>query len=106
MPPTALEENQFNEKSVCRLSDNTLVFGGTHGLTFFNPIDINYKQNIPLVFENLKIHNKIEQPATSSSIDKHLSYNPDITLNYNQNSFTISFSAIDYGEYERVKYAL
>ena len=97
--------NQFNEKSVCRLSDNTLVFGGTHGLTFFNPIDINYKQNIPLVFENLKIHNKIEQPAKSSSIDKHLSYNPDITLNYNQNSFTISFSAIDYGEYERVKYA-
>ncbi|WP_163323788.1 hybrid sensor histidine kinase/response regulator transcription factor [Draconibacterium mangrovi] len=97
--------NQFNEKSVCRLSDNTLVFGGTHGLTFFNPIDINYKQNIPLVFENLKIHNKIEQPAKSGSIDKHLSYNPDITLNHNQNSFTISFSAIDYGEYERVKYA-
>lgn len=97
--------NQFNEQRVCRLSDNTLVFGGTHGLTFFNPIDITYKLNIPVLFENLKIHNKLEHPATSNSISKHLSYNPDISLSHNQNSFTISLSAIDYGEFERVKYA-
>nr|WP_168136374.1 hybrid sensor histidine kinase/response regulator transcription factor [Draconibacterium orientale] len=105
MPPTALEEISLTKRVFAGFRIIRWFFGGTHGLTFFNPIDINYKQNIPLVFENLKIHNKIEQPATSSSIDKHLSYNPDITLNYNQNSFTISFSAIDYGEYERVKYA-
>lgn len=97
--------NQFNEQSVCRLADNTLIFGGTHGLTFFNPIDINYKQNIPVYFENLKIHNKIEHAETSKCIDKHLSYNPDITLKHSQNSFTISFSAIDYSEFQRVKYA-
>lgn len=97
--------NQFNEQSACRLADNTLVFGGTHGLTFFNPIDINYKQNIPLVFENLKVHNQLISPASSNSIDKHLSYNPEITLKHNQNNFTISFSAIDYSEFERVKYA-
>jgi len=97
--------NQFNEQSACRLADNTLVFGGTHGLTFFNPIEINYKQNIPLVFENLKIHNKLIRPFNSNSIDKHLSYNPKITLKHNQNNFTISFSAIDYSEFERVKYA-
>jgi signal transduction histidine kinase/ligand-binding sensor domain-containing protein/DNA-binding response OmpR family regulator len=97
--------NQFNEQSVCRLADNTLVFGGTHGLTIFNPIDINYKQNIPLLFENLKIHNKIVHPATSKNIDKHLTYNPDITLKHHQNSFAISFSAIDYSEFERIEYA-
>ncbi len=97
--------NQFNEQSVCRLPDNTVIFGGTHGLTLFNPLDINYKQNIPVFFENLKIHNKIEHPETSKCIDKHLTYNPDITLKHNQNSFTISFSAIDYSEFQRVKYA-
>lgn len=97
--------NQFNKRSVCRLPDNTLIFGGTHGLTFFNPINISYSQNIPLVFENLKIHNKVEHPAQSKCISEHLSYNPDITLDHKQNSFTISFSAIDYSEYERVKYA-
>ena len=97
--------NQFNEQSACRLADNTLVFGGTHGLTFFDPIEINYKQNIPLIFENLKIHNKLIHPFSSNSIDKHLSYNPKITLKHNQNNFTITFSAIDYSEFERVKYA-
>lgn len=97
--------NQFNEQSVCRLPDNTLVFGGTHGLTLFNPQNIKYREDIPLLFEVLKIHNKIERPYHSKNIDKHLSFNPKITLEHYQNSFALSFSAIDYGKYERVKYA-
>lgn len=97
--------NQFNEQCVGRMPDHTLIFGGTHGLTFFNPIDVAYKRNVPLLFEDLKIHNKLELPSKSKSIDKHLSYNPKIDLRYNQNSFTISFSALDYCEFERVHYS-
>ncbi|GET33853.1 hybrid sensor histidine kinase/response regulator [Prolixibacter bellariivorans] len=96
--------NQFNEQSVCRLPDNSLIFGGTHGLTFFNPVDITYKRNIPLVFEDLKIHNKLEHPFVSRNIDKHLSFNPKIDLKHSENSFTISFAALDYCEFERVHY--
>ncbi len=97
--------NQFNEQAVCRLPDHTLIFGGTHGLTFFNPIDISYKRNIPLLFQHLKIHNQLEHPSTSKSIDQHLVYRPNIILNHDQNSFSISFVALDYCEFERVKYA-
>jgi hypothetical protein len=97
--------NQFNEQSVCRMPDNTLIFGGTHGITYFNPIDVGYKRTVPLLFEDLKIHNKLIFPVNSGVIDKNLSYNPDIHLNYFQNSFTISYTAIDYSEYERIKYA-
>ena len=32
--------NQFYDRASCKLPDGTLVFGGTHGITFFNPIDI------------------------------------------------------------------
>lgn len=96
--------NQFNEQSVCQLPDNTLIFGGTHGLTCFNPIDIPYNRTIPLLFEDLMVHNRIEHPSTSSCIDKHLSYNPKIRLKYYQNSFTITFAALDYCEFERVRY--
>ncbi|MBN2805031.1 MAG: response regulator [Prolixibacteraceae bacterium] len=97
--------NQFNEQSVCRLPDHTMIFGGTHGLTFFNPLDISYKRNISLLFQHLKINNQLEHPATSKSIDKHLVYHPDILLKHHQNSFSISFVALDYCEFERVKYA-
>jgi signal transduction histidine kinase/ligand-binding sensor domain-containing protein/DNA-binding response OmpR family regulator len=96
--------NQFNERSACMLNDGTLIFGGTHGFTFFNPTTVVNKRNIPLLFEDLKIHNKLVFPEKSKCIDKHLSYNPEIKLNQNQNSFTISFAALDYSEYESVRY--
>ncbi|MDR1553408.1 MAG: response regulator [Prevotellaceae bacterium] len=96
--------NQFYERSSCKLNDGTLIFGGTHGLTFFNSSPNVSKRNIPLLFEDLKIHNKLVIPSESECIDKHLSYNPIIRLNQNQNSFTISFAALDYSEYESARY--
>lgn len=96
--------NQFYDRASCRLSDGTLVFGGTHGLTFFNPIDVPIKRSIPLLFNDLKIHNKLIRPQDGETIDKHLSYRPDIHLKHNQNSFSITFSALDYSEYGRVHY--
>ncbi|MDR3226440.1 MAG: response regulator [Prevotellaceae bacterium] len=96
--------NQFNERSACIMADETLVFGGTHGLTFFNSTEPLDKRRIPLLFEDLKIHNKLINPAQSNCIDKHLSYNPIIKLKHNQNSFLISFTALDYSEYERAHY--
>lgn len=96
--------NQFYDRSSCRLSDGNLIFGGTHGLTYFNPIDITFKRNIPLLFEDLKIHNKLIRPDESLCINKHLSYRPNINLKHNQNSFSISFAALDYSENERVHY--
>lgn len=96
--------NQFNERSACRMNDGTLIFGGTHGLTFFNPMDVTFKQDIPLLFEELKIHNRLIFPYRDNYIDKHLSYNPVIRLKHNQNSFSLSFAALEYCEYERVHY--
>lgn len=96
--------NQFNERATCRLKDGTIIFGGTHGLTFFNPIDVTFKRDIPLLFEDLKIHNQLIRPFQSDCIDKSLTYNPLIRLRHDQNSFTISFTALDYSEFERVHY--
>jgi len=97
--------NRFNERASCLLSNGTLVFGGTHGLTFFNPLDVPEKRTLPLLFENLKVHNQVIRPQDKdASIDKHLSYKPDIKLRYFQNGFSISFAALDYSEFDRVKY--
>jgi signal transduction histidine kinase/DNA-binding response OmpR family regulator/ligand-binding sensor domain-containing protein len=95
--------NQFNERASCRAADGTLFFGGTHGLTFFNPSEPIEKRRIPLIFENLKINNRIVMPD-GKIIDKHLSYNPVIHLQHHENNLMISYSALDYAEFPRVNY--
>ncbi len=96
--------NQFNERSSCQMEDGTIIFGGTHGMTFFNPINVFPKRNIPLLFEDLKIHNQLISPLQSDIVNKSLRYNPEIHLQHHYNSFSISFAALDYAEYERVHY--
>lgn len=96
--------NQFYSGSNLKLDDGTLLFGGTHGLTVFKPTDLTSSSNVRLYFENLRIHNKLVIPDDNAPIDRILSLNPDITLNSDQNSFSISFIALEYGEYERYHY--
>lgn len=76
--------NQFNERSVCRLPDHTLVFGGTHGLTLFNPIDITTRRQIPLFVEGLKVHNQFVKAAPGGIIETTMVHSPPIKLAYNE----------------------
>ena len=96
--------NQFYDRASCKLSDGRLVFGGTHGLTVFDPEYVTQIRDIPLYFEDLKIHNVLIRPGEGQCIDKALTYEPVINLKYEQNCFSISFAALEYGEYERVDY--
>ena len=96
--------NQFYDRASCRLNDGTLVFGGTHGLTIFQPTNMQVRHDIPLLFEDIKIHNTLVRPGKGACIDRHLSYNPDISLKHDQNGFSISFAALDYSESERLHY--
>ncbi len=96
--------NQFYERSSCRLPNGVLAFGGTHGLTIFDPLDVTVSKSIQICFEDLKVHNESIQPGEGECIEKSLTYRPDIFLEHSQNCFSISFAAIDYSEYERVRY--
>lgn len=96
--------NQFYDRASCRMTDGTLVFGGTHGLTVFNPLDVTSHREVSLCFEDLKIHNELVRPRPGGCVDKALVYNPQIVLEHDQNSFSISFAAIDYSEFDRLDY--
>jgi signal transduction histidine kinase/ligand-binding sensor domain-containing protein/FixJ family two-component response regulator len=97
--------NQYSERASCILPDGTLVFGGTHGLTCFNPLDAPAKRSVPIVFEYLTIHNQLVQPSKDGPIDMVLSGKPDVVIRHNENAFDITFSALDFSEYEQIRYA-
>jgi signal transduction histidine kinase/ligand-binding sensor domain-containing protein/DNA-binding response OmpR family regulator len=99
-----LAGDEFMDRASCQLPNGSLVFGGTDGITMFNPADIDTLHNIPLRFCHLKIHNQLVRPAEGGPIKAMLDSCQEIRLRHDQNSFSISFTALDFGEYERVHY--
>lgn len=85
--------NQFNPSSVVKLPDGNLVFGGTHGLTIFDPLTVSIERPVPLYFEEIK-----SSHFSITDIDNK------INLRYNENDFNISYIALDYSKYSRARY--
>lgn len=96
--------NQFYDRAACMMADGRIVLGGTHGVTVFSPEDVGYRNNLRIVFETLKVHNQVVKPSEKGCIKKRMSLGPDINLKYYQNGFSISYSALDYGKFSRVKF--
>lgn len=97
--------NQFYDRSSSAVpSGEKIFFGGTHGVTTFNPEKVTEHIEAPLMFQYLKVHNDIIRPGKDSPIPCALSLKPDVTLSNHQNSFSIGFVAVDYCENPRVKY--
>ncbi|MBO4455142.1 MAG: response regulator [Bacteroidales bacterium] len=97
--------NQFSDRASCILPDGTLLFGGTHGITCFNPLDAPARRTVPLVFEDLRIHNQLVRPSEDGPIQAELCEKPDVTIRHSQNGFSISFAALDYSGLEQIRYA-
>ena len=99
-----LAGDEFCDRASCQLPNGSLVFGGTDGITMFNPADIDTLRNIPLKFCHLKIHNQLVRPTVGGPIEAMLDSCQEIRLKNDESSFSISFTALDFGEYERVHY--
>ena len=97
--------DQYSDRASCILPDGTLLFGGTHGLTWFHPLDAPTKRTVPLAFEYLSIHNKMVLPTEGGPIDRILAQKPDVTIRKNHNAFSITFSAVEYSDFDQIRYA-
>ncbi|MBR6251304.1 MAG: response regulator [Bacteroidales bacterium] len=96
--------NEFYDRASCQLPDGTLIFGGAHGLTVFNPQSLTDYPETRLHLEDLKVHNKLVRPSDDGCITTSLTNAKEINIDYTQNSFSISFSALDFGGDERFCY--
>lgn len=91
----------FTEASVCENAKGELFFGGTQGLTYFNPEEIieNQLTSIP-VFTELKVSNETVEVGREYQskiiLEKSFSQTEKIELSYQQNKLEIGFSALDF----------
>ncbi len=95
--------NQFYDRSAAVDTAGNIYFGGTHGVTSFNPRELSKHVKAGLLFQNLMVHNKPVRPGRGI-IDRDLSLAPEVHLNHESNSFGISFVAVDFCENPRVTY--
>ena len=102
--PDGIGGNQFEDRASTILADGTLMFGGTHGVTAFNPMEVTNKHAYRVTFENLKIHSQLVRPSKGGPIEQSMALQPHIRLNHRQNGFSIAFAAIDYSDYDRVHF--
>jgi len=94
-----LRNDQFTYGAAYKSSNGELLFGGISGFNMFNPDDIlTDDQNVPMVFTELRVFNRTV-PITREKdaiLTKSISETSRLTLNYEQNVFTLEFAALDF----------
>jgi len=91
---------EFNQGAYFQGADGCCYFGGSKGITVFNPDSVTENTHIPpIVLTSFKVFDK-PFPLKSS-----LDMTEKITLSYRQNFFTFEFAALDYSAPERNEYA-
>ncbi|RAV28206.1 hybrid sensor histidine kinase/response regulator transcription factor [Sinomicrobium soli] len=93
-----LQGNEFNYGSALKTRNNALFFGGTNGLTYFNPIEIRKNTYIPSIdITNIEVNN-VPYAHITDSIRQ-------VTLKYNENNFSLDFTALSYMQPEKNEFA-
>jgi signal transduction histidine kinase/ligand-binding sensor domain-containing protein/DNA-binding response OmpR family regulator len=104
-----LQGRQFNENASLKTITGELVFGGTNGFNIFHPKKIKINPIKPLVkLSDFQIFNK--SVGIGESIDgriilsKSITETKEITLQYNDNVFSIEFVALNFFHPEKSEY--
>ena len=93
-----LTSKQFSTNCSLVLPNKNLVFGGSKGLTIFNPNNIgkNHNQN-QIVFTKLTVNNEEVLAGTKDSpLEKSIEETSDIILSYDKAYLGLDFSALNY----------
>jgi two-component system, sensor histidine kinase ChiS len=104
---TGLQGNEFNIGAGLRLRSGELAFGGTYGLTTFDPSHFTANEPPPPVFiVELEIFNEPVRPGGPGSIlEKVISQTEEITLSHKESVFSLTFVALSHTDPKRNEYA-
>lgn len=90
--------NVYSENSILRLSDNRILMGTNRGLTIIDPSRVKGMHPVPTVtFTELTLNGiSVASDDPHSPLEYSLAYSDAIRLPYDQNSFSVHFSSLDY----------
>lgn len=98
-----ISKETFRAGSVARTPAGTVFFGLQNSVCYFDPRGEVGKYTVPPLFiTGFSVNNPQEGLSDNS---KSLPVAPDIRLKYDQNTFTVEFSVLDYALSDRMEYA-
>lgn len=101
-----LQAAEFNTDAYLKFANGDLAFGGINGINVFNPKEILIDTFAPNIFiTKLLIGNKLVKVGDEHKIlQTALEYTPSITLNHEQDVFTLEFSSLDFRAPDQNRY--
>ncbi|MBQ8046898.1 MAG: response regulator [Prevotella sp.] len=95
---SGLQAKQFNYNSGILLENGRMLFGSIDGFMAFDPRSFS-QRSMPrkVVLTGLYVYNQLVSAGESpQTLDKAISYASRISLKHDQETFTLSFSTLDY----------
>jgi len=93
-----IQSSEFNQNAALKTKDGQFFLGGMNGFNAFYPEEIKQNKFIPpIVITSFKIFNEIQKNEIRDG--------ETITLSYKDNFFSFEFSALDYSNPTKNKYA-
>ena len=101
-----LPGNDLTGWNACYASpDGEMLFGGFSGAALVRPDALAKDAFVPpVVFTELRVEDQPIQPGTPLLPDRAISYTENLVLPYDQNSFSLQFSALSFSNPETHRY--
>lgn len=104
-----IQRNEYSEGTSCRDAEGTLYFGGTMGLTFFNPQHLTHKQQkLNVALSQILVGGERIKAGDKSGFfeicDTAITEAPRFDFCHEDNTITLRFSTLSYSGLSHIAY--
>ncbi len=102
-----LQGNEFSERSILKLTDGSVLMGGTKGFNIIYPEKIVENTKVPdIVITDFKIFNKSVNPGDENSpLKQNISETKFLSLTHENSVLSFSFAVMDFTAPEKNQFA-
>ena len=100
-----LQGVEFNRYAACITRSGKMVFGGLHGINYFDPSEVVTLSPPSVIITGLRLFNKpVDIANRNAPLREDIAYARSLRLSYRQEMITFVFAATDYREPDLLRY--